>query len=339
MAVRIGDEREREPEHQSRGRVRGGGDDSVEHRRPAVATVDQCRVRDHGGGQLPGCEADGEHNRPESARVTPLGNQPGRRDANKQAARASIRATRPHHDTGDRDGQGGGELERQPAAGGADERRVRLASGDQQRDHRDARYGEQGWREVAGAAGSYTRSSLEVGPDKGAAARAAVDREKPAGRCDALGEASQPRAARGFGTTRAVIDDVDPEKLASRRDTDRQLRGLRVLERVRDRLGAHEPGASLDLGRISSIRQRERHRQPRATGESAQGGSKAACVESYGIESLCEPHQLAAQSDQPLVEIARDRRSEGTDQPPRAAGRPGPARSSSSTRTAPTYAA
>ena len=44
---------------------------------------------------------------------------------------------------------------------------------------------------------------------------------------------------------------------------------------------------------------------PARIGERTQGGSKAARVESDGIQSLCKPHQLAAQVGQPLAEIAR----------------------------------
>src|SRR5262249_60457772 len=80
-----------------------------------------------------------------------------------------------------------------------------------------------------------TRGKLHA--DRGSGAGRAGERDRSAERLDAILEPDQAGAARRIGTADAVIRDLDPERFLAPETADRDRRGLRVLDGVRDRLG------------------------------------------------------------------------------------------------------
>jgi hypothetical protein len=80
----------------------------------------------------------------------------------------------------------------------------------------------------------------------------AAQQQSPADGRDAVHEAGQTRAARWIGAAVAVVTDADPHDPADRMDGDAHGRGVRVLGRVRQRLGHHVVCGDLDaLGKAA----------------------------------------------------------------------------------------
>ena len=146
---------------------------------------------------------------------------------------------------------------------------------------------------------------------------------------DPVGEAEQPGAAVGLGPAAAVVDDRDDQRAVLPGECQRYLRGVGVLDGVRDGLAGDEVRRRLDVAR-EPLRQRGDVEPDRRAGRELAQRRAESLVERSGPESARQLAQLV------------DRRGRAR-RPPRrspspAPGRPGAVRAGAPVRWRPTAA-